>query len=281
MAGTYKGILSFPALWTPKLAKGATEPKYGLQLLFPPGDPELTRIWNDYQIALKETYPSGVVPPKADFCLMNYKAKFEGKEYYDPRLADWWVFSCSAKADDRPAVVGMDGQPIIDPGSVCSGMIVYVNAGISGYNKGTGGIGGWLNGVLSTGEMGQLGRLDNKPSVDQMFAGITGGAPVGGPPAAAPGAAYTASPAPTPAYAAAPAPTPGYSAPPAAPAMPSAPVPPAPPAAPVPAAAPAKVMTAKAGGATYESFIANNWTDVMLVEHGYMTIGGITPSFVG
>lgn len=272
MAGTYKGILSFPKVFTPSIAKGATEPKYGLQLLFPPGDPELTRIWNDFQIALKETYPSGVLPRGADVCLMNYKEKFEGKDYYDPRLADWYVFSCSAKAEDKPVVVDMNRQPILDPGLVCSGMLAWVSAGISGYSKGTGGVGGWLNGVMATGEMGQLGRLDNKPSVDQMFAGVTGGAPVGGPPAA-PGAA--------PAYAAAPAPTPGYSAPPAAPAMPSAPVPPAPPAAPVPAAAPAKVMTAKANGATYESFITNGWTDVMLVEHGYMTIGGITPSFVG
>lgn len=44
-----------------------------------------------------------------------------------------------------------------------------------------------------------------------------------------------------------------------------------PPAAPaVPAAPPARRMTAKAGGAPYESFIAQNWNDQMLVQHGYM-----------
>jgi hypothetical protein len=44
-----------------------------------------------------------------------------------------------------------------------------------------------------------------------------------------------------------------------------------PPAAPVPPAAPARVMTAKAGGATYESFVASGWSDAQLIEHGYMT----------
>lgn len=35
-------------------------------------------------------------------------------------------------------------------------------------------------------------------------------------------------------------------------------------------AAPVKTMTAKAGGATYESFIANNWTDQMMIDQGYL-----------
>jgi hypothetical protein len=37
-----------------------------------------------------------------------------------------------------------------------------------------------------------------------------------------------------------------------------------------PPAAPARQMTAKAGGATYEQLIANNWTDQLLVQHGLM-----------
>lgn len=37
-----------------------------------------------------------------------------------------------------------------------------------------------------------------------------------------------------------------------------------------PAAPPAKVLTAKAGSASYESFIAKGWTDELLTQHGYM-----------
>jgi len=34
-----KGIISFPTLFTPKVAKGATEPKFSCGILLPPTDP--------------------------------------------------------------------------------------------------------------------------------------------------------------------------------------------------------------------------------------------------
>jgi hypothetical protein len=43
--------------------------------------------------------------------------------------------------------------------------------------------------------------------------------------------------------------------------------------APPPPAAPVKVehvMAAKAGGVTYEAFVANGWTDAALIQNGYM-----------
>lgn len=49
--------------------------------------------------------------------------------------------------------------------------------------------------------------------------------------------------------------------------LPTPPAPPAPPAPPVPAG---PVMTAKAGGATYEAMVAAGWNDAQLREHGYM-----------
>lgn len=76
---------------------------------------------------------------------------------------------------------------------------------------------------------------------------------------APPPAAYTPPPVP---MAAAPvyvAPNPGFLAPPPVPGAPAA-----------PPAAPVRRMTAKAAGAPYESFIAQNWNDQMLIQHGYM-----------
>ena len=84
------------------------------------------------------------------------------------------MLTCNAKSDDRPAVVDMDRQPIIDPASVFSGMVGYMSMGISGYTKSKGGVGGWLNGVMITDEEPPKGRLDGKPSVDQMFANVNG-----------------------------------------------------------------------------------------------------------
>lgn len=79
-------------------------------------------------------------------------------------------------------------------------------------------------------------------------------------------------------------PPPGLPATGAAPAPAAAPVvvqpnpafltpPPLPPAAPPvapPPAAPARVMTAKAGGVTFEAMIAAGWTEAQLREHGYL-----------
>jgi hypothetical protein len=230
-----KGILSFPALFTAKVAKGATDAKFGCTLLLPPTDPQATDLHNAVEAAKLDTFPSGYTG--ADECFSAYDAKYAGKDYYDPRFSGWWVFSCSAKADDKPKVVDANLQPVMDPSDVYPGAEVWVNANISGYVKGKGGIGGWLNGVMLTGVEGSMGRLDNKPTVDQMFAGVAGAAAA---PMAPPGAA-------------APAPV----------------APPAPPAPAAPAAPAALVMTAAAAGVTYEQYMATpGWTDEMLIAQG-------------
>lgn len=275
---TIKGIISFPTLFTPKIPKGSTEAKYSAVLLFPPGDPEIAKVKAEFDAALLASYPSGL-PPKADKCFGTYDEKFQGKEYYDPKLSGWMVLTCTAKAEDKPVVVDMNHQPIIDPSEICSGMVVYLNVGMSGYVKGTGGIGGWLNGVMSTGQLGILGRLDNRPSAEQMFAGVGAAAPAA--PAAggktmtakAGGATYEqllsagwsdellvqhGMMIAAPAVVAPPAP------------VAAAPIPPAPNAAPPVPTAPVRVMTAAAQGATYEQLITAGWTDALLVQHGMM-----------
>lgn len=254
---TVKGILSFPALFTPKIAKGATEAKFSGALLLPPNDPQIASLNAEVETAAANTFPSGF-PRNADKCLMPYDEKYQGKEYYDPRFSGWYVLSFTAKSEDRPHVVNMDYTPVTDPGSAYPGLMVWVSLGISGYTKGTGGVGGWLNGVMLTGEEGPMGRLDNKPSVEQMFAGVTGGVPAPQAPAA-----------------------PAAAAAPQAPAAPAAPTPPAPPAPPAaPPAAPQYQMTQAAGGYTRDQLLAQGWTDATLVEHGMMLPpNGVTPSF--
>lgn len=92
-------------------------------------------------------------------------------------------------------------------------------------------------------------------------------APVAAPPPAAPPAAPGAPGAPPyHGYAQ----VPGVPAPPAAPAAPMPP--PAPPAPIVPAG---PIMTAKAGGATYESFKSQGWSDEQMIRDGYMLPGNV------
>lgn len=165
-----KGIISFPILFSPKVAKGATEPKYGVTVLLPPNDPQIKTLQEEVKTAKLNNFPSGYTG--ADECFGEYDEKYKSKDYYDNRFSSWWVLTCSAKEHDKPAVVDSSLLPITDPGEVYSGMIAWVNLNISGYTKGKGGIGGWLNGVMITSEESQFGRLDGKPTVEQMFANI-------------------------------------------------------------------------------------------------------------
>ena len=251
-----KGIISFPALFTPKLAQGATEPKFGCTVLLAPGDPQIAAIQAEVEAAKANSFPSGYTGQ--DECFGPYDVKYAGKEYYDQRFTGYYVFSCSAKADDKPSVVDQAYQPIIDPSQVFSGMVAYVNAGISGYTKGRGGIGGWLNGVMITAEEAPMGRLDNKPTVEQMFASVTGGP--------APHAATNGAVVNHPGVANA-TPAPAAAAPPAAPQPPPVATQPA---------QPALQMTAAANGVTLEQYLATpGWTEQMLIDQGL----AIRPSF--
>ncbi|AUR82098.1 protein of unknown function DUF2815 [Vibrio phage 1.021.C._10N.222.51.F9] len=296
---TIKGILSFPALFQAKVAKGATDAKFGCTVLLAPGDPQIAMLQAEVEAAKANSFPSGYTG--ADECFGPYDTKYAGKEYYDPRFSGWYVFSCSAKEDDRPAVVDMSRMPVVDPAKVYSGMVAYVSAGISGYTKGKGGIGGWLNGVMITDEEAPMGRLDGKPSVDQMFAQVPGGDGAPAPTPAAPVPVPNAAPQPAKlqmtakangvtleAYLATPgwteemlieqglaervAPQPAAPAPAPTPAAPQPPVPPTPPA---PAAPATLTMTAAANGMTYQQYVDAGWSDDQMIQAGV----AIKPSF--
>ncbi len=245
-----KGVASFPNCFTAKVSKAGGEAKFGIGLILAPNDPQVAAIQAEFSRVVADSYPNGM-PRTADVCWGSYDDFFLGKEYYDPRFKGYWYFKCSSKEDQKPTVVNSALQPVMDPAKLFGGAVVWVHAGMSGYTKGTGGIGGWLNGVMVTDEEPPYGRLDNKPSAEQMFANLPSShqthLAAGQPHVAANGAVITA------------------------PNMVTAP--PAPPAPPV-AAKPVLLM--KPGEASYEQYIAAGWTDELLIAHGKAT----KPSFV-
>ena len=245
MSHLFKGVVSFPKVFTAAPAKGSDTPKFGITILFPPTDSQVAQIQALQDEASRNGAPSGL-SPGAGLCFQPYDTKYQGKDYYDPKFSGWFALSATAVETDKPAVVDMNRNPVIDPSKVYAGCVAYVSLGISYYAKGKTGVGGWLNGVMVTDELPPMGRLDNKPTVDQMFA--TAGAGGATPPAATPPAV-------------APPPAPSPAAPPAAP-------------------APVRQMTALAAGATYDQFIAQGWDDAGLIQSGYMvTPGGVPTSF--
>ncbi len=169
-----KGIINFPHIFTPHLPKGADRKRFDCGVLLPPGDPQIAAIQAHVNTEIMNAYPSGM-PPGTHCCFQKYEAAIPpGKEYHDPRLVGYMLLSCTAKLDDRPPVVDANHVAIIDPSLIFAGCVAEVHLGITYYATGKGGIGGWLNGVKFSNEVGPLGRLDGRPTVDQMFANASG-----------------------------------------------------------------------------------------------------------
>ena len=262
MSTVIKGILSFPKLFKAESNSPAMAPRFGVVVLLEPNDPQVAQIQQAIHTAKLNHWPNGQFPAVRE-CLVPYDEAFAGKDYYDSQFSGWWTLSANTAADNPPAVVGMDRQPLMDATKVFSGCVAYVNVGIAVYTTGSVGVGAFLNGVMVTDEEPPRGRLDGKPSVDQMFSGVQGHMPA---------------PAPAPAPAAAPvAPAPAPSPAPAAPAPAPAPAPAAP--APAPAPAPAGRQMTAAATATYEAYKAAGWSDEALIQNGLMLPPAATPSF--
>lgn len=174
-------IGSFPVLFTPKAVmqggKQTGDPRFSLICLIPPNHPQLAELQAAVENVKRTDFPSGL-NPRAEVCLQPYDHKFQGKEYYDSRCSGYWVLSANAKAESRPYVGTIDAtgnpSPVMDPGKAWSGQLMHVHVGFFSYKIGDSGIGCGLNGVILTEQEGPLGRLDNKPTVDQMFAGLAG-----------------------------------------------------------------------------------------------------------
>jgi hypothetical protein len=230
-----KGIISFPHLFEPRAVNEGDDPKYSVNCLIRKDDPQVQTIQNAIETEKQNTFPNGF-PPNGKLCLKDGDVEPNGvKGYYELRA--------NTGADNPPHVVHVPGaKPVTDRSKVYPGAVAWCIININGYNKQINkGVGAYINGVGITGEEGELGRLDNKPSAEQMFAGVGGD-------------------------------TAPQQVAPAAPAAPATP-PPAPTSA-------TYQMTDKANGLTRDQYHQAGWTDELLIQHGMMLPpGGVAPSF--
>lgn len=170
-----------------------------------------------------------------------------------------WVLHFSSSY--QPTVYNRDGSSkITEVDAVKTGYYIQI-AGDVAFNESTQQPGVYLNGnmvaLAAYGEEIYVGQ-------DASAAGF-GAAPLPAGALATPAAAFVPAVAPHVAVPPPVVPNAQFTAvpPPAAAVVAPPPVPAAP-------AAPVRQMTAKAAGATYESFASQGWTDALLVEHGYM-----------
>ena len=241
MAITVKGIMSYPTLFNPKQVNNSGDPKYGVNILILKGDPLVATIQAEIQKQISAGL-GGVTPQPDKNCLKDCAITNPTV----PELAGYMELRCSSSQTNKPTVVDMNLQPIIDPALAYGGAEAFFDVNIAYYTNVSKGVGAYINGVAITGEVGALGRLDSKRSAEQMFAGVVGQAPAATPQAPVAGA-------------------PG--APPAAGAQP-----------PAPPAAPAHQMTAAANGLTYEQYQAKGWSDEQLIAAGMMHPPGGVPT---
>lgn len=246
-----KGILSFPHLFTPRAVQQGDEPKYSASILLHKvrDAAAIAQVQQAIDTEIANGFPSGF-PHNGKLCMNDCQVKNPG----DPTLAEYMVVNSGAKADMKPAVVDSNLDPVMDPAAVYPGAECWFALNTFVYSMSLSkGIGCGLNGVMLTGQEGALGRLDSRPTVDQMFGDVSGGAPAPATPGAAPNA-------------------------PQPPAAPQPPQPPQPPAA--PPAAPQYQMTAAAAGISREEYHKAGWSDDLLIQNGYMLPpNGVTPSF--
>lgn len=236
-----KGILSYPHLFTPRAVQQGDTPKYSVSVLIPKNDPQIAVIQAAIESAKANGFPSGF-PPNGKVCMKD--CAMETSYNADPRYHNYMVIS--ANNTDKPPVVDTALQPVMDASMVFAGCIADLSIGVATYNSPLNkGVGAYVNGVMVAGEEGPLGRIDGRPTVEQMFGAPGAQSMPTGMPATAPGV-------------------------PGAPVAPVAPPPVAPP------AAPALQMTAAANGNTYEQMIAVGWTDQTLLDNGMAQL----PSFV-
>jgi len=165
---TVKGILSYPNLFQPKTFSEDQKPKYSASLLIHKEDPQLKELYQVQNIEKANGFPSGF-PINGKVFLKDCKDQYPE----DTSLAPYMMLNCSARIENKPCVVDINLQPILDPALVYPGAEVWMQFNTFAFshpmNKG---VSASLNGILLTGNEGPLGRLDTRPSVEQMFASV-------------------------------------------------------------------------------------------------------------
>jgi hypothetical protein len=157
--------IGFPNLFKPRASKfnPAADPKYSAMLVIPQGD-TLVKVKAAIAELIKQDFEDGAgVRDPLILAWDSPTGAYAGAEVYK----DKWLLNASNKV--RPSVVNSDcmslspdqAEALIYPGAVVNAWVT-----VSTYNRGSQGVGCYLEGIQHVGD-GE--RLDFRKSADQMF----------------------------------------------------------------------------------------------------------------
>lgn len=165
--------LSYEHIFQPYARNANDTPKHSTTILVPKSD-TATKARIDAAIeaakraGMKDKF-GGIIPPVLAIPVHDGDgARPSDGMPFGPECKGHWVFTASAK--NRPSVVDMNRQPILDESEIYSGVYAYVNVTFFPYNSnGRKGIGCGLNAVMKARDGEPFG---SKVSVEDAFAGI-------------------------------------------------------------------------------------------------------------
>jgi hypothetical protein len=160
-----KGILSFPHLFQARSVNPGDDPKFSCTILIRKDDPQLVNIQAIVAQEKAAGFPNGF-PAKGKCFLKDGAAEYPN----DPKMHNYMIISGGAKVEYKPAVVDSNMQPVMDPSQVVSGDIAWASFNTFVYKQAVNsGVSAGLNAVMITGVLGELGRLDSRKSVEELF----------------------------------------------------------------------------------------------------------------
>jgi hypothetical protein len=167
-----KGILSYPHLFTPRSVNPGDDPKFSASILLRKGDPQIEQVKQIIATEKANGWPNGFPHNGKEF-MKDGMLAFPN----DANMHNYMIISSNAKADSKPHCVDAHMQPVMNQADAYAGAVVWAALNSFTYNQPVNkGVGCGLNGIMLTGEEGELGRLDGRPTVEGMFGDVAGGA---------------------------------------------------------------------------------------------------------
>ena len=160
------GTFSFPHLFEASAVEEGGTKRYSCQVLYSLND-DLSGLQNIIKSLVDKHFPDGI-PAGSTLPLMKGSAYKPGDEFYADKMI---VSMAMPETQGRPALVYNDANrtEIIDRTQLYAGCRVIPHVSVYYFTKGKKGIACGLNGILKTGDGD---RLDNRPTVNDMFGGV-------------------------------------------------------------------------------------------------------------